>query len=87
MLANFAIGPSSVLSCLPMISDARDVCIPPFRGWDGCVLSKAGVAQIDLRGGMPTIHIDKNLSAASEINQQVPLSVESTLSGPWCSQQ
>ena len=41
---------------------------------------------MDLRGGMPTIHIDKNLSAASEINQQVPLSVESTLSGPWCSQ-
>ena len=41
---------------------------------------------MDLRGGMPTIHIDKNLSAAREINQQVPLRVGSTLSGPWCSQ-
>jgi len=54
-----------------MILEARDVCIPPFRGGTAAFDANQGRADGSARP-MATIHIDKNLSAASEINQASP---------------
>jgi hypothetical protein len=63
MLANFAIGTSSVLTCL-----ADDIghkgSLPTGVPWVGRLRLMQGVAPINPRG-----HIDKNLVAAGKIHQ------------------